>query len=183
MAASAIRRLPRSTNVRHQCVGTAVLLDACARAARRRDDPVVTSDKVYRNEGLAKLFMKRGRSAAATPTVPKVAAEAVVQAMRQLARGKSIPLATARGGNVVGGGDFERPADPDISRGQRPRLSALPPQGQAAWQHARRCPAISYISTRSPRLSDLGHEFRAGAGFDDRLMPKSPRRWPGIGSN
>ena len=93
-----------ATNV----LGTAHVLEAAAGVAPAlRALVVVTSDKVYRNRGEGRPFTEDDELGGADPySASKAAAEVVVASWRQsLVDTEKCGLATARAGNVIGGGD------------------------------------------------------------------------------
>lgn len=92
-----------ATNV----VGTAHLLDAARAAPSLRAVVVVTSDKVYRNGGLARAFVEGDELGGADPySASKAAVELLVGSWRaSYGVAGSWAVATARAGNVIGGGD------------------------------------------------------------------------------
>lgn len=79
---------------------------------------VVTSDKVYRNDGLGRAFVEADALGGADPySASKAAAEIAVASWRASFAAELPPLATARAGNVIGGGDFaEARIIPDLAR-------------------------------------------------------------------
>lgn len=91
-----------TTNV----VGTATLLAACSLAAPEVV-LVVTSDKVYANDGAGRPFVEGDALGGGDPySASKAAAEIVVESWRHTYTTDGRPkLATARAGNVIGGGD------------------------------------------------------------------------------
>ncbi len=92
-----------ATNV----AGTANVLDACRRAPSVERILVVTSDKVYANDGGGRAFAEDDRLGGHDPySASKAAAEMVVDSFRASYFAGRIPLATARAGNVIGGGDW-----------------------------------------------------------------------------
>lgn len=87
-----------ATNV----LGTLHVLEAAA-AAGARAVVVVTSDKVYANPGTPRAFVESDRLGGADPySSSKACAELVVESFRVRC---PLPVATARAGNVIGGGD------------------------------------------------------------------------------
>ncbi len=125
-------------------MGTVNLLDALRRLARPQAIVVVTSDKVYANDESGRACREGDRLGGHDPySASKAATEIVVSSFRHsyfLAAG--VPLVTARGGNVIGGGDYS--ADrlvPDIVRalvaGDCPSLRN--PASTRPWQHVLDC--------------------------------------------
>ena len=81
---------------------------------------IVTSDKVYRNDGLGRPFVEADALGGEDPySASKAAAEIAVASWRASFGASLPPLATARAGNVIGGGDFaEMRIIPDLVRAQ-----------------------------------------------------------------
>lgn len=141
MAAQAIVRrsyveplLTYETNV----IGTANVLDAIAATPSVTAALVVTSDKVYRQDGLDRQFRETDHLGGNDPySASKACAELVVAEWRR--RTPHIAVATARAGNVVGGGD--RAQDrllPDIVRSVETGTPVVirNPTATRPWQHA-----------------------------------------------
>lgn len=128
-----------ATNV----MGTVHLLDAL-RGADVRAILVVTSDKVYENDESGRAFAEDARLGGHDPyAASKAAAEiAVASYARSYFREAGVPLATARGGNVIGGGDFsEDRLVPDIIRAALTGnvLQLRNPEASRPWQHVLDC--------------------------------------------
>jgi CDP-glucose 4,6-dehydratase len=130
-----------STNV----LGTALVLEAC-RAARVRAIVNITSDKCYKNNNWSWGYREIDSLGGSDPySASKGCAELVSSAWRDsffnladYGRTHHTLLATARSGNVVGGGDWA--ADriiPDIARaaGQGREVVLRNPYATRPWQH------------------------------------------------
>ncbi len=102
-------------------VGTASVLAACEPVAPQAV-LVVTSDKVYANDGTGRAFVESDPLGGGDPySASKAATEIVVESWRHTypALGDGV-LATARAGNVIGGGDVaEGRLLPDVRRALR----------------------------------------------------------------
>jgi CDP-glucose 4,6-dehydratase len=87
--------------------GTAAVLAAVTAAPGVRVAVVVTSDKVYENDGTGRAFVESDRLGGGDPySASKAAAELVVASWRHSFTDTGTPtLVTARAGNVIGGGD------------------------------------------------------------------------------
>lgn len=125
-------------------MGTVHLLDALRRLAQPQAIVVVTSDKVYANDETGRACSESDRLGGHDPySASKAATEIVAASFRQsYFAAAGVPLVTARGGNVIGGGDYS--ADrlvPDIVRalmaGNRPNLRN--PASTRPWQHVLDC--------------------------------------------
>ena len=88
-------------------VGTANVLQACRCCEDLKCVLVITSDKVYENTGAARPFAEGDRLGGHDPySSSKACAELVTQSMRDSFFRNGPPIATARAGNVIGGGDW-----------------------------------------------------------------------------
>lgn len=87
-------------------LGTTHVLDACRHVAPKVI-LVVTSDKVYANDGSPHAFVETDRLGGHDPySASKAACEIAVDSFRSSYFAGKVPLATARAGNVIGGGDW-----------------------------------------------------------------------------
>lgn len=167
-----------ATNV----LGTAHLLEACRGLDELRAVVVVTSDKVYENDGGGRAFEERDRLGGHDPySASKACAELLTASYRASFFADGPPIATARAGNVIGGGD--RSPDrliPDCVRaleaGEPVRLRY--PRAVRPWQHVLD-PLAGYLqlaralverSARAPQNVNFGPEpasFRTAAEVVD----------------
>ena len=129
-----------ATNV----MGTAHLLQALRAQSGVATILVVTSDKVYANDGSGDAFSEEFPLGGKDPySASKAATELVVRAWRETYLAKAgVRIATARGGNVIGGGDYAaNRIVPDVVRsmaaGTRPVLRM--PNATRPWQHVLDC--------------------------------------------
>lgn len=101
--------------------GTAHLLQALRGQRDVAAAVIVTSDKVYRNDNTGRPFREDDPLGGVDPySASKVAAESAVKVWRHSFMDEMPPMATARAGNVIGGGDFARERlVPDLVRAQR----------------------------------------------------------------
>jgi len=135
--------------------GTAQVLEA-ARAAGARATVVVTTDKVYADAGAPRGYAEDDRLGGHDPyAASKAAAELVTAAWRDAF---GLRVATARAGNVVGGGDWG--ADrlvPDVLRAlQRGEPVALRHPGAVRpWQHVLN-PLSGYLVLAQRLWEDAG---------------------------
>lgn len=81
---------------------------------------IVTSDKVYRNDGAGRAFTEADPLGGEDPySASKAAAELALASWRAAFAAELPPLASARAGNVIGGGDFgEQRLIPDLVRAE-----------------------------------------------------------------
>jgi CDP-glucose 4,6-dehydratase len=124
-----------ATNV----LGTGSVLDACRDARALECIVVVTSDKVYENDGAGRPFREDDRLGGHDPySNSKACAELLTGSFRDSFFRGGPPVATARAGNVIGGGDWS--ADrliPDCVRAldRGVPVSLRYPQAVRPWQH------------------------------------------------
>ena len=125
-----------ATNV----MGTVNLMDACRRVPSVKTIVVVTTDKCYENLGLSRGYDENDRMGGHDPySNSKACAELAVAAYRDsFMREGGVGLASARAGNVIGGGDFaEDRLVPDAVRAfsKSAPLSIRNPLAIRPWQH------------------------------------------------
>ena len=126
-----------STNV----MGTVNLLEACRQTDDVKAVVVVTSDKCYENKESAAAYKETDRLGGHDPySASKAAAELAASSYRDaFFQGANAPLvATARAGNVIGGGDWsEDRLIPDIVRAYEAKtaLAVRNPNATRPWQH------------------------------------------------
>jgi CDP-glucose 4,6-dehydratase len=124
-----------ATNV----MGTANLLEACRDAQELQCVVIVTSDKVYENHGAGRPFVEGDRLGGHDPySNSKACAELVTNSFRDSFFGNGPPLASARAGNVIGGGDWSTDRlIPDCVRALRTGLPVTLryPDAVRPWQH------------------------------------------------
>jgi CDP-glucose 4,6-dehydratase len=125
-------------------MGTAHLLQALRRQAGLKAILVITSDKVYANAETGRAFTEADPLGGKDPYSASKAATEIVTASfgRSYFEPVGVPLATARGGNVIGGGDFSRDRlVADIVRSAwagRPAILRHP-EATRPWQHVLDC--------------------------------------------
>jgi CDP-glucose 4,6-dehydratase len=125
-----------ATNV----MGTANVLDVCRRVASVKAIVAVTTDKCYQNNGSGKAFVENDALGGHDPySNSKACSELVAAAYRDsFLRAAGINLATARAGNVIGGGDFAQDRlVPDAVRAfaSGTALEIRNPAATRPWQH------------------------------------------------
>jgi CDP-glucose 4,6-dehydratase len=122
-------------------LGTVYLLEACRRTPGVQAVVVVTSDKCYHNREWLYPYRETDRLGGRDPySASKAAAELAASSYREaFFRQNGGPLlATARAGNVIGGGDWaEDRLVPDLVRAitAGARLQIRYPQATRPWQH------------------------------------------------
>lgn len=143
-------------------VGTASVLDACRQAPSLRAIVIVTTDKCYENRDWAWGYREIDRLGGFDPySSSKACAELVTDAFRRSffeTLAIRVGVATARAGNVIGGGDW---ADdrllPDLARAAAAGKIALirNPGATRPWQHVLE-PLSGYILLAEFLLKDAG---------------------------
>ncbi|WP_245830484.1 CDP-glucose 4,6-dehydratase [Mycobacterium numidiamassiliense] len=130
-----------ATNV----MGTAHVLEAARHAPDVRAIVVVTTDKCYENREWPWAYRERDRLGGHDPySASKAGAELVAASFRTafLQQASAPLLATARGGNVIGGGDWsEDRLIPDLVRSvaSGEPLVIRSPHATRPWQHVLDC--------------------------------------------
>jgi CDP-glucose 4,6-dehydratase len=121
-------------------MGTAHLLEALRDVEGLRAVLAITTDKVYANADTGRDFVEDDPLGGHDPySASKAAAELIVRSYAHSFFDRSgVPLATARAGNVIGGGDWS--ADrlvPDVWRAARAgrKLMLRHPDATRPWQH------------------------------------------------
>jgi CDP-glucose 4,6-dehydratase len=124
-----------ATNV----LGTGILLQACRELKHLQCVLIVTSDKVYENHGEGRAFVEEDRLGGHDPySNSKACAELLTGSFRASFFQSGPPIASARAGNVIGGGDWSPDRlIPDCVRAlQADKPVALRyPDAIRPWQH------------------------------------------------
>lgn len=158
-----------ATNV----TGTAHVLDALRGAPDLKAVLVVTTDKVYRNDGSGRRFVESDPLGGHDPySASKAGTEMVAAAFADSYFSKAgVALATARGGNVVGGGDWS--ADRLVPDAWRALHAGVPlelryPQATRPWQHVLDCLSgyLVYLEALATR-PELPRALNFGPAADD----------------
>lgn len=183
-----------STNV----MGTVNLLEAVRQARHACAVVVVTTDKCYENKEWVYSYREADPMGGHDPySSSKGAAELVVSAYRRSyfsAPDSIVRLASARAGNVIGGGDWALDRIvPDCIRALQ-RGEAIPVRNKVAtrpWQHVLE-PLSGYLwlgaCLAEPKLSPYGSELASGFNFGPslasnrtvaELVQEVLKHWPG----
>jgi len=125
-------------------MGTAHLLQALRGQEALQAILVITSDKVYANADTGRAFQEGDPLGGKDPySASKAAAEIVVRSFAQTYfENRGVRVATARGGNVIGGGDFSRDrlvADIVRAVGAGEAVVLRHPEATRPWQHVLDC--------------------------------------------
>ncbi len=178
-----------ATNV----VGTASVLDACRHVPAVRAIVVVTTDKCYENREWVWGYRESDALGGHDPySNSKACTELVSDSFRRSFFSRAAPpvgLATARAGNVIGGGDWA--ADrliPDLVRAMIERREAVirNPGATRPWQHVLE-PLSGYLALAERLLEDApafseGWNFGPDEGGDQpvgAVVERFARHWPG----
>jgi CDP-glucose 4,6-dehydratase len=179
-----------STNV----MGTANLLEACRDLPSLKAVVVVTTDKCYENAEWVWAYREIDRLGGKDPySASKAAAELVAASFRSsyFSEPGSPLIATARAGNVVGGGDWsEDRLIPDLVRAT---MSAVPlqirnPKSTRPWQHV--LDSLAGYLVLGGKLLEGRREFAEAWNFGpeaqlaasvEEVLTKMARHWPGLG--
>ncbi len=178
-----------ATNV----MGTAHVLEAVRHTPEVRAAIVVTTDKCYENREWPWAYRERDRLGGHDPySASKAGAELVAASYRSafLQQPAATLLATARGGNVIGGGDWsEDRLIPDLVRsivdGQT--LVIRSPHSTRPWQHVLDC-LSGYLlvgqrllsgDTRCAEAWNFGPD-QHGTRTVEQVLSDLAARWPGF---
>ncbi|HKS05476.1 MAG TPA: CDP-glucose 4,6-dehydratase [Gemmatimonadaceae bacterium] len=153
-------------------VGTARLLDAIRRTPSVRAVVVVTSDKCYENRDTDRAYREDDAMGGHDPySASKGAQELVTAAFRRsFLAPANIPVASARAGNVVGGGDWsEDRLIADLMRGVSAGKPAQVrnPDAVRPWQHVLE-PLRGYLML-GRALAEKGAAFAEAWNFGPQL--------------
>lgn len=165
-----------ATNV----MGTVHVLEAARQVPGVKAVLVVTTDKCYENVGWEHGYIESDRLGGYDPySSSKAAAEVVTAAMRRSFLAEAgTAVATARGGNVIGGGDWaEDRLLPDVVRAflaGRPALIRNP-GAVRPWQHVL-VPLSGYL-TLLEKLWERGAEFAEAWNFGPAEEDARPVSW------
>ncbi|MET0313475.1 MAG: CDP-glucose 4,6-dehydratase [Hansschlegelia sp.] len=156
-------------------MGTVHLLEALRGRAGLKGVLSVTSDKVYRNYDTGRPFVETDPLGGTDPySGSKAAAECVAYSYgRSYFDRANVPTATARGGNVVGGGDFSLDRlVPDLVRSIEAgdQLVLRHPNSTRPWQHVLDCVA-GYLTHLQAICADPSTPRALNFGPSDDVLP------------
>ena len=170
-AQSLVRRSYRDPidNWSSNVMGTAHILEACRHVDSVRAIVAVTTDKIYANEETDQGYRESDALGGHDPySASKAACEMLIDSYRKaFFNDKGCPLlASARAGNVIGGGDWaEDRLIPDLVRSvtQSDLLLVRSPHATRPWQHVLDCLA-GYLLL-GQRLLERRREFAEAWNF------------------
>ncbi|OGI11742.1 MAG: CDP-glucose 4,6-dehydratase [Candidatus Margulisbacteria bacterium GWF2_35_9] len=178
-----------STNV----MGTVNLLEACRVCPSIKAIVVITTDKCYENEEWIWGYRENDRLGGYDPySASKAGTELVVASYRKsffIYPGAPL-LATARAGNVIGGGDWsEDRLIPDIVRSVQNDVNLLirSPQATRPWQHVLESLSGYLLLGQKLLCSDksFAEAWNFGPGFEgnqnvEKIITLMKSTWPAI---
>lgn len=163
-------RNPRET-FEINCQGTANVLEAARKTSSVRGVLCVTTDKVYKNLETGRRFRESDELGGKDPySSSKAAAEMVISSYRHSfnAENDGSPwISVARGGNIIGGGDWsENRLIPDFVRAYKSSspLVIRSPQATRPWQHVLSL-VEGYLRILSGLLSEEPQRFSQPFNF------------------
>ncbi len=161
-----------ATNV----MGTANLLDCCRHSKSVKAVVVVTTDKCYENNESLWGYREDDKLGGKDPySASKASSELVVQSFRnpKLNLSNETKYATARAGNVIGGGDWSQDRlIPDAIKSliNGSNLVIRSPNSTRPWQHVLDC--LSGYLLLAQNLFQYGDEFARSWNFGPNLYKK-----------
>lgn len=171
-------------------LGTAHVLEALRELQHPCSAVLVTTDKVYRNDERRHAFREEDPLGGRDPySASKAAAEILIASYREsFFRNHPVRIASARSGNVIGGGDYaEDRIVPDAFRALRAGR-AVPvrnPRSIRPWQHVLE-PTCGYLTLAARLAQDasLAGAYNFGPSPRDQktvaaLVAEILKNWPG----
>jgi CDP-glucose 4,6-dehydratase len=152
-------------------MGTVNILEACRHSKHVKSIIIVTTDKVYENLEQTKGYTEKDRLGGHDPySSSKACAELVTKSYREAF---NLPVATARAGNVIGGGDFAKDRIiPDLIRAVQKNETVIirNPDSVRPWQHVLE-PLSGYmlLAQRLYESTEYAQAWNFGASIDDSI--------------
>ncbi len=176
-----------NTNV----LGTANLLEALRTTKHPCTVVAVTTDKVYQNNEWEHAYRETDRLGGVDPySASKAGTELVINSYRSLFAQENLPIqiASARAGNVIGGGDWcENRLVPDIARAlmEKRSIETRNPGAVRPWQHVLE-PLSGYMILAENLSKDAQYAtaFNFGPDASDNrtvedVIQTALKTWPG----
>jgi CDP-glucose 4,6-dehydratase len=152
-------------------MGTANLLQAVIESGSPSVVVIATTDKVYGHGSSAKGFAENDRLFASDPYgTSKVCVELIAETYREsvrVDRGAPVRIATARAGNVIGGGDWSaNRLVPDFVNAWREKIpmTVRHPQAVRPWQHVLE-PVGGYVTYAAQLRESSDDEVPSSVNF------------------
>lgn len=164
-----------ATNV----MGTAHILEAARFTPSLQAVVIVTTDKCYENSEKEYSYLETDRLGGLDPySSSKACTELLVSAYRAsyFSRSEPIRLATARAGNVIGGGDFAiNRLIPDCVRAfiEKKPITLRYPHAIRPWQHVLES-IHGYLSLAEKLVDESGHQYAEAWNFGPALDDMKP---------
>lgn len=183
LAAQAIVRTSYQTpleTLQTNIIGTANVLDVCRTPGTVQAIVVVTSDKCYENREQIWGYRETDPMGGYDPySVSKGCAELIAASYRNsfFQDASTARIATARAGNVIGGGDWSKDRlTPDVFRAvHENRITEIrSPNATRPWQHVLE-PLSGYLLLGQRLIEQYEAENRQNASKSDSLAERSPR--------
>jgi CDP-glucose 4,6-dehydratase len=148
-------------------IGTLNVLEGCRRTKSIKSAVIITTDKCYLNNDSGKFFVEDDSLGGKDPySASKAAAEIVTYSYYQSFLKDNLPTASARAGNVIGGGDFsEDRLIPDVVRAIENKASVeiRNPKATRPWQFV--LEPLSGYMLLAEKLYTQGHKYSGGWNF------------------
>lgn len=176
--------------LRTNIIGTANILNCINKLKNKSTSVIITSDKCYENLSLIRGYRENDRLGGHDPySASKASAEIVFKSYFNsiLKKNKKIRIATARAGNVIGGGDWSSDRlIPDCVRAWAMNKKVLirSPNSTRPWQHVLEplsgYIALSYYLEKNNKIN--GNSFNFGPKFNEvatvkKVLKLSNRYW------
>ena len=171
-------------------IGTAKVLEAALSCNKLKAIINITTDKCYENEESDKKYMEDDPLGGFDPYSSSKACSEIISSAyyRSFFQNKKVGLATARSGNVIGGGDWAQDRlIPDILRSFQEKKSVIvrSPKSIRPWQHV--LEPISGYLTLAQKLYCEPEKFSEGWNFGPNeedaksvewILNKMILKWP-----
>jgi CDP-glucose 4,6-dehydratase len=160
-------------------MGTVHLLEALRQTPSVKVAINVTTDKCYENKEWYWGYRETDRLGGKDPySSSKACSELITSTYRHSYLNKQLHLASARAGNVIGGGDWaEDRLIPDIIKGciNQQTIRVRNPQALRPWQYVLE-PLSGYLLL-AQRLYNDGHQYAESWNFGPDAMDARPVSW------